>query len=72
MEEEREEGAECYHRGLKEAPVHRAPRDCDTGWSTQYKTLAVFSASTYLKTYRLSSFTVTSPQFIKYAFHLDF
>lgn len=29
MEEEREEGAERYHRGLKEAPVHRAPRDCD-------------------------------------------
>ena len=31
-----------------------------------------FSASTDLKSYRLISFTVTSPQFIKYAFHLDF
>lgn len=62
-EEWRRREAQCYHRGLNEALVRRAPRDCDTGWNI-YKTGSLFCMSCQL--------TVTFPEFMKYAFHLDF
>lgn len=40
-EEEGEEGAECYHRGLRDAPELRAPGDCDTG-QDMYETDSLF------------------------------